>query len=212
MTSPAGAFLWGELNTGSFGLVSAFDTTGAVQAAADSHPYAQYAGVGAGILVGGLGSFGKLGAAESTGGMRSAVLANIAESQAARQSSNFGVFAAREAQVTSGYAVDDFAMTTLPKGTIVYGGNPLSSWFTNKATIQGSGLVKQSLWGSLQVKPNAIFGPRTSVNAYEVLRDVRVPSGSALNNPSFGSGGGWQFYLNQSNTSVLRQIGNTRLR
>lgn len=64
MTSSVGAFLWGELNTGSFGVAGAFDSTGLVQASADSHPYAQYAGVGAGILIGSVGSFGKLGAAE----------------------------------------------------------------------------------------------------------------------------------------------------
>ena len=62
MTSTAGAFIWGEVNTGSFGIAGAFDTTGAVQAAADQHPYAQYAGVGAGILVGGVGGFGRAGA------------------------------------------------------------------------------------------------------------------------------------------------------
>lgn len=71
MTSTTGAFVWGELNAGSFGVAGAFDRTGAVQAAADRHPYAQYAGVGASILVGGVGSIGKVGVAES--GMSQAV-------------------------------------------------------------------------------------------------------------------------------------------
>jgi hypothetical protein len=144
--------------------------------------------------------------------MRARVLANISESQVARQSSNFSAFAAKEAQITGGYSADDFEMVTIPKGSIVYGGNPMSSWFTDEATLQSSGASQQSLWDSLQVRPNPTFGPRTSVTAYEVLEDIRVPAGQALNNPDFGGGGGSQFYLNQANApSVLRPVNTVEL-
>jgi filamentous hemagglutinin len=158
------------------------------------------------------GPLPKAASASESGEVRARVLAYIAESKDARRASNFSLFAARDAQVTGGYVADDFVMTTIPKGTIVYGGNPKSSWFTDSATVRASGLSQQLLWDSLQVQSSRFFGPRVTVNGYELLQDLRVPTGQALNNPLNGSGGGWQFYLNGKGTSsVLKPINNLGL-
>jgi hypothetical protein len=117
---------------------------------------------------------------------------------------------AKMAQVVGGYAEDAFAVQTIPRGTVLYGGNPASGWFTDAATVQSSGLSQQRLWSSLQVQASQQWGPRMNMNIYTVLEDITVPIGRALNND--GSGGGWQMFLNQKNsTAVLKQVGNIDL-
>ncbi len=136
--------------------------------------------------------------------LRQNVLANIAESQAARASSNFGVYVAREMQVLSGYNADAWNMVTLRAGSIVYGGVPgQSAFYTDFATVRASGLNAQSLFESTQVAPHPVYGYRPAVQAYRVTSELSVPGGSALNNPAFGTGGGTQFYLPNYNKVLV---------
>lgn len=95
-----------------------------------------------------------------------------------------------------GYEMDVWSMTDLPKGSIVYGGIPGPSAFYTDATILiGSGGSRTTLFQSLQVRPHPTLGYRPTMRAYEVISDIRVPTGSTLNNPALGPGGGAQFYI-----------------
>ena len=69
--------------------------------------------------------------------------------------------AAGEAQLSAGYLPDTWSMTTLPKGSIVFGGVPgQSAFYTDFATVRASGLNQQSFWESLQVPPSRLYGYR----------------------------------------------------
>jgi filamentous hemagglutinin len=128
---------------------------------------------------------------------KSKILDNIAESKAARESSNFKIYGAKEDQVISGYNADNWNMVTLPEGSKVYGGTPgPSKYYTNSETINNSGLIKEDLFQSLQVKPSEQYGYRPSVTEYKTTKDIQVPSGAATSNPQYGNGGGGQFYIN----------------
>ena len=155
------------------------------------------------------------GLAEGTAGegaaLRSSVLANIAESQAARVSSNIDALFAKEAQLNAGYNADAWSMATLPKGSIVYGGIPgQTAFYTDAATVVGSGGSRSALFQSLQVAPNPTLGFRPTLRVYELLQDMRVPTGTALGNPTLGPGGGQQFFIwNYGNQ--LRAVGDIGL-
>jgi len=124
------------------------------------------------------------------------VLANIAESQQARTSSNFGSYVARESQVFSGYSADVWRSTTLKPGSIVYGGVPgQSAYYTDLATVKASRLNQRSLFESLQVAPHPERGYRPAIQAYRVSTEISVPGGRALSNPSYGVGGGGQYFI-----------------
>jgi filamentous hemagglutinin len=139
---------------------------------------------------------GLSGSAWTENTLRLNVLANIAESQAARASSNIDVLFAKEAQLGAGYGADAWSMATLPKGSIVYGGIPgQSAFYTDAATILGSGGSRTALFQSLQAAPSPLLGYRPAVSMYEVLQDIRVPTGTALGNPGLGAGGANQFFI-----------------
>jgi len=127
---------------------------------------------------------------------RARVMANISEVQAATASSNIEVLFAKEAQLRAGYGMDAWSMTTLPKGSILYGGIPgQSAFYTDAATVVGSGGSRAALFQSLQAAPNPLLGYRPAVSMYEVLQDIRVPAGTALGNPGLGVGGSNQFFI-----------------
>lgn len=128
--------------------------------------------------------------------VRARVLANIAESQKARAASNFDVYIARENQILSGYNADVWQPQTLQPGSIVYGGVPgQTAYYTDLATVKASRLNQRSLFESLQVKPHPEKGYRPAIQAYRVSTEIRVPGGSALNNPTVGIGGGGQYFI-----------------
>ncbi|MEQ8846787.1 RHS repeat-associated core domain-containing protein [Botrimarina sp.] len=141
---------------------------------------------------------------------RQRVLANIAESRAARQSSNFELHIARESQIGAPYGgVDNFRFTTLEQGSLVYGGVPgQSAYYTDFATVRASGLNAPKLFESLQVAPHPVIGYRPGVQAYRVTKPLRVPSSQVLANPQFGSGGGNQFFIRnfESKLEPVRQF------
>jgi hypothetical protein len=137
---------------------------------------------------------------------RTRVLANIIESQTARQASRIEMQLAMQAQLSSGYSVDSFAMQTLRKGSLVYAGSPgVGAWYTDFATLARSKLSGLSFFNSIQVRPHPVKGPRPDVQAFRVLDDIKVPGGKALNNVAAGAGGGTQFYI-PSWKKVLRPI------
>ncbi|HYU34352.1 MAG TPA: Ig-like domain-containing protein [Thermoanaerobaculia bacterium] len=128
--------------------------------------------------------------------IRQRVLARIAESQVARGASNFGAHVAREAQALSGYTADAWEMTTLSKGSLIYGGTPgQSAFYASFETVKESGLRAKPLFESLQVAPHSVYGYRPQVQAYRLVRDLRVASGAATANPALGAGGGTQFFV-----------------
>jgi YD repeat-containing protein len=65
-------------------------------------------------------------------GIRERVLANIAESQRARMSSNVAVLAAKDSQIASGYNPDVWTMGVIQEGSIVYGGYPGQTAFLHQ--------------------------------------------------------------------------------
>jgi len=135
------------------------------------------------------------------------VLDNIAESRAAREASSFPVLIAKEDQMLSGYNVDQWTMTTLRKGDVVYGGLPgQSAYYTSERTLLASRYTRESLFQSLQVRPDPVLGYRPLVGVYEVTQNVRVPTGIVNANPELGVGGCDQFFIN--NFSRVLQLTN----
>ncbi len=134
------------------------------------------------------------------------IIAAIEQSKAARMSSNFGVYAAKEAQILGGYLPDKYSMVTIPKGTILYGGLPGQSvFYTDFKSVKASGLNKTVLWQGLQVRPHPDLGYRPQLGVYRVLQDLRVPYGEASANIDFGPGGFTQYYI-QNFKSTLELI------
>lgn len=112
--------------------------------------------------------------------------------------------AASEAQLSGGYLADSWSMTTLPKGSTVYGGVPgQSAFYTDLATVQASGLDAQSFSQSLQVAPHPLLGYRSTAQAHILTMDMNVPTGTALSNTAFGSGGGTQFFIPKYNRVLV---------
>jgi hypothetical protein len=161
----------------------------------------------AGALVGS-GRVGNVGST-ATGVNRAQVLENIANSQAARNASQFDIHLARTDQVRWGYAADDWGMTTLRSGDRVYGGLPgQSSYYTSTATLEAADGSRSTLFQSLQVKAHPEFGYRPKVGEYELVTDVTVPSGVVRANPRLGVGGGDQFFVRdyQNSLKLVREI------
>ena len=92
--------------------------------------------------------------------------------------------------------VDAWTMTTLPQGSIVYGGLPgQSAFYTNASAVVDSGVNASNLFGTLQVAPDAAVGFRPAMGIYEVTSDIDVPTSLTMANPQFGPGGATQFYI-----------------
>jgi filamentous hemagglutinin len=119
------------------------------------------------------------------------------------------IHAAKADQVLGGYAADQWGMTTLRAGDKVYGGLPgQSAYYTNADTLAASQGSRTSLFQSLQVAPHPEFGYRPLIGEYEVVGSARVPSGTVLANPSYGTGGGSQLFISDyaNNLRLVRQI------
>ncbi|WP_263062899.1 hemagglutinin repeat-containing protein [Dickeya dadantii] len=128
--------------------------------------------------------------------MADRIKANIAESQQARESSNFGIHIAKSDQIQWGYAADEWGMVTLPAGSKVYGGIPgQSSYYTSWDTLLNAGFSRESIFKSLQVLPHTEFGYRPQMGIYEVVNDITIPSGQVMANPLLGPGGGTQYFI-----------------
>ncbi|MFB1117958.1 VENN motif pre-toxin domain-containing protein [Dickeya dadantii] len=128
--------------------------------------------------------------------MADRIKANIAESQQARESSNFGIHIAKSDQIQWGYAADEWGTVTLPAGSKVYGGIPgQSSYYTSWDTLLNAGFSRESIFKSLQVLPHPEFGYRPQMGIYEVVNDITIPSGQVMANPLLGPGGGTQYFI-----------------
>ena len=91
----------------------------------------------------------------------------------------------------------------------MFGGLPgQSAYYTDAATLSASGGIRTALFESLQVRPDPVLGLRSSVGEYEVVRDIRVPFGSVRANPSYGFGGGNQFFVggHANSLRLVREI------
>lgn len=124
--------------------------------------------------------------------------------------------AARKKQISTGYTPDDFSVTTLKKGSKIYGLlKGQSAWYTTKEMVELSNYDQLTIYQGLQICPSAAQGYRKFVAEYEVLEDIIVPTGQALNNTYYngqflGNGGYTQFYI-ENYSSVLRFISQTNL-
>jgi len=104
----------------------------------------------------------------------------------------------------SGYNVDQWTMTTLRKGDVVYGGLPgQSNYYTTADSVLASGGNKDILGQSLQVKPHAKLGYRPDIAEYALIKDMRVPTSIISANPRLGVGNSTQFFINK-NHNMLR--------
>ena len=133
----------------------------------------------------------------NTGAQRARVEANIAESRAARESSQFETHLAKTDQLNGNYKTDQWQLGPLKQGDQVYGGIPgQSSYYTSRKTLDNSNLDREQLFQSLQVTPHPEFGYRPKVGVYELQRDLpRVPYGKVRANPDKGVGEGDQFWI-----------------
>ncbi|MHB8386564.1 hypothetical protein [Metallibacterium sp.] len=106
------------------------------------------------------------------------------------------ILAAQQDQINSGYNPDNWTMTTLPKGSLVYGGLlGQSAYYTTEQTLLDGNFDSATVFDSLQVAPNHEFGYRPEMGVYQVPEDTQVPTGQALANPNIGSGGAQQFFF-----------------
>lgn len=122
---------------------------------------------------------------------RARIEANIAESAAARNSSNFEVYLAKSDQISGSYLPDQWSLTSLNVGDKLIGGLPgQTSFYTNFRTLDAAANSRQSLFESLQVDPHPEFGFRPKVGVYEVQESLpRIPTGTTNANPLKGAGG-----------------------
>ena len=139
-----------------------------------------------------------------------------AEYTATIAANNTRINGAKQAQLSVGYAADDFSVTVLKKGSKVYGlRDGQSAWYTTKEMVEKSGYDTIKIYEGLQVAPSPSQGYRTKVGEYLVKQDVIVPTGRALNNTYYngvylGSGGYTQFYIAEYE-SVLELLSETAL-
>lgn len=132
----------------------------------------------------------------SQAAIRARVEANLAQSAAARASSNFDIHLARTDQIHWGYAANTWTMSGLRQGDTILGGLPgQSSYYTAASNLEASAGSRATLLQSLQVKPHPEFGYRPMVGEYRVLRDMSAPYGNASANPGLGVGGGQQYFI-----------------
>ncbi|CAK9886706.1 MAG: 16S rRNA endonuclease CdiA [Candidatus Erwinia impunctatus] len=128
---------------------------------------------------------------------------NIAASQQARESSNFGVHIAKSDQLQWGYKADEWTMVTLPAGSKVYGGIPgQSSYYTSLDTLLNAEFSRESIFKSLQVSPHPEFGYRPQMGIYEVINDIKIPSGKVMANPLLGPGEADQYFIKNYNNQL----------
>jgi len=157
------------------------------------------------------GTVGNVSKGRVNSALRDRVLGRLEASRLERSGSNFKIHVAREGQALSGYAPDKWAMATLGKGSVVYGGSPgQTGFYTDIATVRASRLSGSRLFRSLQVRPHPVYGYRPQVRAYMLTRDIQVPVGEALANPFAGTGGGGQIFINNFE-SVLKPVRTFRL-
>jgi hypothetical protein len=106
-------------------------------------------------------------------------------------------------QVRWGYSADDWGTTGLPAGTRVYGGLPgQSAYYTTASTVEAAAGSRTTLFQMLQVEPHPEFGYRPTIGEYELVTDLRVPSGTAQANVGKGIGGGEQFFIKDYSSSL----------
>ncbi|HCT3173044.1 TPA: VENN motif pre-toxin domain-containing protein [Enterobacter asburiae] len=167
------------------------------------------------IVPGGVGAGGAIGIGKSVAEATTAktiasnVKANIAASQAGRESSNFDIHIAKSDQIQWGYAADLWERVTIPAGQKVYGGIPgQSSYYTSLDTLINGNYSRTSIFQSLQVSPHPEFGYRPQMGVYEVLHDITIPSGIVKENPLLGPGGATQYFIKdyRDNLQLINKI------
>ncbi|OCG31803.1 hypothetical protein A9G34_05350 [Gilliamella sp. Choc4-2] len=105
--------------------------------------------------------------------------------------------------------IDDWVVGKLKKGDIIYGGVPgQSEFYLSKASLEAAKGSKEALWKSAQVKAHDVFGYRSKVQAYEVLKDTDVATSIVKANPHLGDGGAVQYFVDNF-SDVLKPVGNT---
>ena len=108
-------------------------------------------------------------------------------------------------QIMSGYHADEWSMINFKKGDMVYGGLPgQSSYYTDLKTVLSSQGDRSLLGGRLQVTEHPKYGYRPEIGVYEIIKDVKVPSGTIRANPALGPGGGQQYFINKHSTLLQR--------
>jgi hypothetical protein len=126
------------------------------------------------------------------------VMANIAESQAARRSSNIDVLLAKEAQFTAaGYGkMDAWTMVTVNKGDVMVRGVPgTTAFMTNMEAVVQSAGNRANLGQMLQVVPHKDLGYRPGVEVFVAKDDFRVARSVTNANSHLGSGQAVQYFV-----------------
>ena len=104
---------------------------------------------------------------------------------------------ARSWQGTGKYiGIDDYIDTTVPKGTILYRGEPNGTeYFTTLDAIEDAGRDATNVFEGLQVEKNPIHGYRGEMQGYVFNEDIASAYGITNANPQFGKGGLPQYYI-----------------
>ena len=88
--------------------------------------------------------------------------------------------------------VDKWQLGTLNKGDIIYGGvSGQTEFYLSQSTLNTAEGSMSSLCKSDQVKPHDLFGYRSQVQVYEVLKATDI----ATANPHLGEGGAIQYFV-----------------
>ncbi|WKY47914.1 hypothetical protein Q5O24_00890 [Eubacteriaceae bacterium ES3] len=106
------------------------------------------------------------------------------------------------------YQADDFDVTELKKGDLIYGMLPgQSAFYTSEATVEEAGGSYVKMYQLLQMLPHPEYGYRTQVGTYEVQQDIWVATGLCIVNSEVsgqftGDGGGAQFVVPDFDTNL----------
>ncbi|MEG1572638.1 MAG: hypothetical protein RSC04_02240 [Bacteroidales bacterium] len=102
------------------------------------------------------------------------------------------------------YNADKWYPVLLGKGDTLVGGYPgQSAYYTISAYYLTCNRDTANYWEGLQVKSSPRYGYRTRVTYYVVKNNSTIALiGKALNNPQYGKGGAWQFYVPNYSTML----------
>jgi hypothetical protein len=101
--------------------------------------------------------------------------------------------------------VDDWFSVRIDSGVTVWGGLPgQSSYYSIIATYDSANGEKVAYWKLLQVKPHPVFGYRPYIGGYRLTKTIHAAISRTLANSQYGDGGGWQIYIQNYHTDLLK--------
>lgn len=94
------------------------------------------------------------------------------------------------------YHPDTWEEVTIHAGDTLTQGIPGASGFYSIChTLRSTNYHKQPYWSALQVQCHPQYGCRDTVRLLVVKKTIKAALAQTLNNPNFGNGKAWQFFI-----------------